>query len=283
MPIDALAQRLQELLACGSIPASTLSSSMRSRVEPLLWARCLVEVKSGGGKRVEIANRHALLEWIRSNYPSGLDGHQGALPPRAASVANFRDSKAGQSLAARPAFMRGFNGAVLHREDGVFPLGELTVAHGLAGVLVEAATPWQFAGVLGLVENFELFMHAEALVPDLDAVLWTAGRFSQHRLDWVAAMPEVQVVHLGDYDPVGLDEYMRLRRAMPRERVRLFVPDDFEERLVRFGHRDLLVASSAVLQRIRATAPKDVLAVLRVMDRHGKALEQEGLLIPMDL
>ncbi|MCB9609610.1 MAG: hypothetical protein H6716_23665 [Polyangiaceae bacterium] len=254
---------------------------MRTRLESLFWTGALVEVKAGGGKRVTVANRDALVEWIGSHYPSGLDGHEPGLPPRAAAVADFRNSKAGQPLAARPVFMRGFRGAVLHRANGVFPLAELTAAHRLAGVLVEAATPWQVAGVLGLVENFELFMHAETVLPGLDAVLWTAGRLSQNRLDWLAAMPEVQIVHLGDYDPVGLDEYMRVRAAMPRGRARLFVPDDFEERLVRFGQSDLLVASSAVLQRVRATAPRDVRAVLNIMDRHGKALEQEGLLIPL--
>lgn len=281
MPVDALAGRLQQLLQDGSIVASLLSRPMRKRLEPLFWAKALVEAKSGGGKRVVVANRDALVEWVGSNYPSGLDGHEPGLPPRASAVADFRDSKAGQPLAARPVFMRGFGGAVLRRPDGEFPLADLTVAHGLAGVLVEAAAPWQVEGVLGLVENFELFMHAETVIPGLDALLWTAGRFSQRRLDWVSAMPDVTVVHLGDYDPVGLDEYMRVRRSMPMGRARLFVPDDFEERLVRFGKSDLMVASAAVLQRVRATAPREILAVLEVMDRHGKALEQEGLLIPL--
>ena len=281
MSVDALADRLQQLLEDGSIIGSLLSRPMRKRLEALFWAKALVEVKAGGGKRVEVANRDALLEWVGSNYPSGLDGHEPGLPPRAAAVADYRDSKAGQPLAARPVFMRGFGGAVLRRPGGEFPLAELTAAHGLAGVLVEAAAPWQVEGVLGLVENFEMFMHAESVIPALDAVLWTAGRFSQHRLDWIAAMPEVEVIHLGDYDPVGLDEYLRVRRAMPKGRTRLFVPDDFEERLVRFGNSDLLVASAAILQRVRATAPREVRAVLEVMDRHGKALEQEGLLIPL--
>jgi hypothetical protein len=283
MPVDALAGRLQQLLQNGSIVGSVLSRPMRKRLESVFWANALVERKAGGGKRVVVANRDALIQWIGSNYPSGLDGHQPGLPPRAAAVADYGDSKAGRPLATRPVFMRGFRGAMLRRPDGEFPLAELTAAHGLAGVLVEAAAPWQVAGTLGLVENFEMFMHAEEVIPGIDAVLWTAGRFSQRRLDWIAAMPEVEVVHLGDYDPVGLDEYMRVRTTMPRGRARLFVPDDFEERLMRFGKSDLLIASSAVLERVRATASPEVRAVLEVMDRHGKALEQEGLLIPLGL
>ena len=167
----------------------------------------------------------------------------------------------------------------MRRATGELPLAALTAAHDLAGVLISPSDPWQFTGVLALVENIELFMHVEAVVPAIDAALWTAGRCDRRLLDWIASMPGVSVVHVGHYDPVGLDEYLRVRTALPEGRVALFVPADLEERLMKYGKSDLLLKSLPVLERVRRDAPEEVQRVLDVIDRHGKGLEQEALLI----
>lgn len=279
MPLDPLAARLTELLNGGSIVASLLSPSMRKRLGPLFEFKALIEEKAGGGKRVLVRDREVVERWVSTNYPSGLHGTEEALPARAEAVANFRDSKAGRKLTVLPLFMRGFGNAALKRRDQTLPLVSLTAAYGLAGVLVDLADPWQFDGTLALVENLELFRHVEEVVPDIDAALWTAGRFDQRALDWIAGMTGCRVLHVGDYDPVGLDEYLRVRNALPRGRAAMFVPGDFEYRLATYGKVHLLERSAAVLERVRRQAPIEVRAVLEVMDRHGKALEQEALLI----
>jgi hypothetical protein len=279
MPLDPLAARLTELLEDGSIVASLLSPSMRKRLGSLFEFKALIEEKAGGGKRVLVRDREAVERWVSTNYPSGLHGTEENLPARAEAVANFRDSKAGRKLTLLPLFMRGFGNAALKRRDETLPLASLTAAHELAGVLVDLADPWEFEGRLALVENLELFRHVEEVVPGIDAAIWTAGRFDQRALNWIAGMTDCRVLHVGDYDPVGLDEYLRLREALPSGRAALFVPGDFESRLETYGKVDLLERSAAVLERVRRQAPIEVRAVLEVMDRHGKALEQEGLLI----
>lgn len=279
MAVDALAGRLDLLLAEGSLVSSALSEPMRARLEPLFWTKALAETRAGAGKRVVLRDREAVERWIEVNYPSGLNGTDEVLPPRAEGVANYRDSKAGRPLVIRPVFMRGFGATTISRADGQLPLAELTATHDLAGVLVDPENPWCLDGVLALVENLELFVHVEEVVEDIDAALWTAGRLDQRVLDWIASMPSVQVLHVGDYDPVGLDEYMRVRAALPEGRANLFVPADLEERLVKYGKVDLLLRSIAVLERVRRDGPEEVQAVLAIIDKHGKALEQEGLLI----
>jgi len=279
MPVDALASRLQQLLAEGWVVSSALSRAMRARLEPLFFTEALTERKAGAGKHVVVRDREAVKSWIEVSYPSGLAGTGEDLPPRAEGVANYRDSKAGRPLVIRPAFMRGFGDTSLSRASGRLPLAELTRAHDLAGVLVDPADPWHLDGVLALVENLELFVHVEDVVQGIDAAIWTAGRLDQRVLDWIASMPSVRVLHVGDYDPVGLDEFLRVRAALPDGRAGLFVPQDFEERLVKYGKVDLLLRSVAVLERVRREGPEEVQEVLAVMDRHGKALEQEGLLI----
>ncbi len=281
MPVDALAGRLVALLRDGAVASSALSRSMRRSLQALFDFGVLREERAGAGRRVVVEDRTALVDWVKSQYPSGLEGAGNALPERAAAVATFRDSKGGKALAGRAVFLRGFGSAKLTRGDEVLPLADLTRQFGLAGVLVESAPTWKFEGTLVLVENFEVFLHAETLAPGADAALWTAGRVDGKLLDWLAEMPAVEVIHAGDYDPVGLDEYSRVAAALPG-RARLFVPDDFEQRLVRFGNPHLLAKSVSVLERVRRQGNAEVGAVLDAMDRHGLALEQEALLIPME-
>jgi hypothetical protein len=278
MALDPLADRLEVLLAEGSLVASELSRAMRARVSVLFELGVLAETKAGGGRRVVVQDEAALRAWISSAYPSGLSGVQGALPPRAESVANFADSKRGRSLAQRPVLMRGFGAATLHRESGTMPIGDLTSRHSVAAVLVERDAPWRLDGTLALVENFELFLHVERAVPGIDAALWYSGRVDRGLLDWIGGMPAVRVVHVADFDPVGLDEYLSAK-AVLGERATLFVPQNLADLVARFGNAELLLRSRAVLDRIRMHKDEALHSVLRVLDVCGKGLEQEALLV----
>src|SRR5258706_13574726 len=74
MALDALADRLQALLAEGSIVGSELSSAMRGRLTTLFRVGALTEVKAGGGKRVVLTDAAALRESIQRAYLSFLSG-----------------------------------------------------------------------------------------------------------------------------------------------------------------------------------------------------------------
>jgi len=132
-----------------------------------------------------------------------------------------------------------------------------------------------------IVENFEVFLHVDELLPALDAALYAAGRLSRRTIEWLTTLDDAQILHMGDYDPVGLDEYLRLRQALG-PRVTLHIPtdlDDFEDRVRRYGRPDLLQTSADLLATVRRRADPAVNQVLEILDRHGKALEQEALLI----
>jgi hypothetical protein len=251
---------------------------MRANLDTLFRVGALVEVKAGGGRRVVVQDEQTLRRWIEASYPSGLEGISGGLPPRAESVANFADSKRGRPIDLRLVFMRGFGSLVLRRAAGTLPLAELTREYDVAGVAVDPEDPWQLEGSLALVEGLEIFMHIER-VKDVDAALWYVGRLDQRLLPWLAEMPKATVLHMPDYDPVGLSTYLRIREAL-RDRVTLFVPEDLDALVARFGKTALLVDSAAELGGVRLRADNAARAVLDVLDRHGKGLEQESLLIP---
>ncbi|QDG52117.1 hypothetical protein FIV42_15605 [Persicimonas caeni] len=288
MSVDALADRLARLLDEGSCPASALSRAMRRRLQPLFNLGVLVERRAGAGFRVQLTSPEALLRWIAREYPYGLDGTDKELPSRARGMANFADSKRGRGVDASLLQLRGFGDAVLRHADGDMPVAELTRRFGVASLVLEEPFEWAFSGRLTIVENLEFFLSVEHLITDVEVALWSRGRTSSRVLNWLASPPMAQatVIHAGDYDPVGLDEYLKLADALSlvgeSTRVELFVPDDFVERLQRFGRAELLSDSAEVLERVRSQADDAVRGVLAEIDRIGKGLEQEGLLISLD-
>ncbi len=294
MQPDALAGRLLELLREGTLAASKLSERARVTLGPLFRTGVLREERAGRGRRVTIADESALRTWIAARYPSGLSvDADDDLPPRATSLSHVGHSKRGRQLEAEPLLLRGFGDAVLThgptvtaepcvmRPGVTLHLADTTRASGVASALLSEEYTWHFSGTFAIVENFEVFLHVDELLPALDAALYAAGRLSTRVIDWLTTLDDAQILHMGDYDPVGLDEYLRLRQALG-PRVTLHIPtdlDDFEDRVRRYGRPDLLQTSADLLATVRRRADPAVNQVLEILDRHGKALEQGALLI----
>ncbi len=90
-------------------------------------------------------------------------------------------------------------------------------------------------------------------------------------------MRTCEIVHFGDYDPVGVDEYLRLKKACPG-RVEMYVPDDLEALLSQYGKPALLENSKAILSRLRMEQDETARHLVSLMDRYNCGLEQEVLL-----
>ena len=240
-------------------------------------------------------------------------------PPRAAAVAAVRDAKRSRRGAAEPVLLRAFHPASLvkQRGTGILPVAgngrdaratresthtrtgiriekdleacstleldllTLTRSAGVAAVTLTQDVCWRFAGRLGIVENLEVFYHIERIVPTLDAALYAGGRLSERVVEWLAgeAMSATELTHFGDYDPVGLAEYLRLKRACG-SRVTLFLPVNLPTLMQRFGKGSLLSGRNAdLLRELRAETDPAVRTVVTLMDETGCGLEQEALLI----
>lgn len=279
MAIDALAEKLRLLLTQGTVSASRLSARDRLRLQGLFDAGVLVEEKSGAGRRVVLTNAESLLAFITRTYPTGLEGLSSELLPRSRAVMEQRDSKKSRELGPLTVLLRGFGEAQLQAGDLVLPVAQWTNVAGVAALRIADEKNWGFCGTLAVVENLEVFWHIEKIDHSVDIALFAQGRLSQRIVAWLssAAMAEAHIIHYGDYDPVGLDEYLRLKQARPL-RTRLYVPENLEDLLSRFGKRQLLDDSQAVLRRLRKSEDPDVAWIVAMMDRWGVGLEQEVLL-----
>lgn len=103
-----------------------------------------------------------------------------------------------------------------------------------------------------------------------------AGRL----LDWLASseLAACPIVHWGDYDPIGLAEYLRLKSRCGT-RVTTYVPDNLEPLLKRLGKRKLITGQADILNCRRAqTSDPHISRMIALFDKHHKGLEQELLL-----
>jgi hypothetical protein len=279
-PLDSLSRHLAILSDSSSLPASSISKADRQRLRTLFDAGVIEEVRLGAGRRLIVTNRTALRAFILSLYPSGLEGFKGDLPSRSRAVAERRDSK--KAIGKRPTILlaRGFNDCTFRKDESRLPVAEWTESAGVASLCLDAMAGWQYRGTLSLVENLETFWHIEKIAPSVDLAIYAEGRIGADVLNWLSSpgMIESKVIHFPDYDPVGMDEYLRIKRACP-ERTKLFLPVDLEMLFSRYGKAQLLHDSSAVLARLRKSVDIEVRYVVEFMDRYGVGLEQEALLI----
>lgn len=281
-PVDRLAGLLAKLQGAGTgIPASAISASARAALRPLFETGVLREDRQGSGRIVQVGNHVAFAAFIQRHYPSGLTHNAGtATATRAAAVAHLRDAKRATRPPGEPVMVRGFGASVLYRGDQQFSIAELTRTAGVAALLLDTAMPWQGTGTVAVVENLEAFLAVETVIPGLDWAIYASGRLSGHLLTWLAgpALAPCHLVHWGDYDPVGLDEYQRLLSACPG-RVELFVPDNLATLLARFGKPDLLAEQTAIFARLRQHSDPTIRALITLLDTHNVGLEQEILLL----
>lgn len=280
MAVDALALKLSLLLTEGKIASSRLTRRDRSCLQSLFDTGVLEEVPCGAGKRIVLKNRDAFDTFILRNYPSGLEGRAVSSTPRSKAVAELRDSKKARETGQPIVLLRGVDNCELQSGTEVLPVAQLTE---LAGVVAFhlGARDWEYTGLLAVVENLEVFWNFEKLGTGAQMALYAGGRLSGRILGWLSSqsMARARIIHCGDYDPVGLDEYLRLK-AVCSERAEIYLPNNLEALLSRYGKKELLNGNnSVVLARLRKTSDKDVRGLVKLIDRYGVGLEQEILLL----
>ncbi len=264
----------------GTLPASALSAVQKERLAPLFDAGVLSKERAGAGRRIVVNNPEALVSFSRDLFPSGLDGLQsGTDLPRAAGVRTVRDAKSAVTTWAEPLLLRGFGSAELVSEDRSLPVARLTELAGMAALRLEEPFRWGFSGSMAVAENLEFFLSIETSGITCDMVIYAGGRLSNRVIAWLVSplMYNTTVMHCGDYDPAGLQEFLRLRESLG-DRVSLYVPENLEKLLKKYGKPALLKDQAHLMDTIRSCRVHEVLNVIKIMEEHGMGLEQEVLL-----
>lgn len=286
---------LGRLVADGRLPMSQVSAGLKRQLSPLLEGGILQQRLSGSGEVLTVTQDREFRAWLSKNYPA-FDGGV-AIPEgaqRAAAVALRRDSKAtGDGVSRSIISMRAWEpGTNTVRIDGKpLEVTALTRTHNVAASVISNVTVLDLGRAQAmLVENLECFLAAETLGTAATLALYSGGRVSERLITCLARsqLGQTPLLHLPDYDPVGLDDYLRLKQQLG-ERVRLFVPSDLEQRFERFSATSLITEkrrNRELLEKFMAERPKpadwpcaESAQVFQLIRHHGAGLEQESLFI----
>ncbi|MCI0747256.1 MAG: hypothetical protein L0Y58_17770 [Verrucomicrobia subdivision 3 bacterium] len=272
--------KLQTLLADGSLPASGCGRAVLDFISPLFDGGVVAWRRSGGGRRLVVSDTNALRDFCATRFPE-VELPSGA-ESRVAGVGRFRDSKATSNTQPEIISVRVWRNDALVKNGSSAGAAEATATHGLFSFPLTRDCPYQLRGEWALVENPAVFDAFEKLHLNADAVLYGHGRISNRTLDWIVRTTNAgfRLLHLPDYDPVGLSEFVRLRSRLS-ERVVFHLPTDLGTRFARFSKRKLLAKrkSQAMLARLRKSGSCEIRQVVELIDRHNAGLEQEALLL----
>jgi hypothetical protein len=126
-----------------------------------------------------------------------------------------------------------------------------------------------------------VFHAFEKLGLDLSPAVYTGGRYSNRFLAWFASNVKagLKILHLPDYDPLGLTEFLRLYDRIG-EAVSLFTPN-YLQTLFRSHSKSALlgdVKNHRMLMELRKSNHPSIQHVVALIDESNAGLEQEGLL-----
>jgi hypothetical protein len=240
----------------------------------------VAEERSGGGRRLVVRDASALQEFSRLHFPDSPV--PGGLSSRATGVARFRDSKAFASDTPEIVSVRAWSEKALLQKGQPTGAAAATAQHGVFSLLLAGAAHYALRGPCALVENPAVFAQFEQFQLTVGLVVYGHGRASNRFVDWLSTMTssDFQLLHLPDYDPVGLTEFERLR-SRHGNRVRLHLPHDLDQQFARFSNRTLLkhANTQSMLASLRRAASPEVRHVVTLIDRYNAGLEQEALLL----
>lgn len=271
------------MLARGGLPLSACSNALLQVLRPVLDSGVVAEEKSGGGRRLVARDAVALRAFFAGRYPDA-QAFSGA-PNRIVSVGSFRDSKTLTNNAAEIVCVRAWSEGALLRDGLPVDVVSATREHGVFAFSLEVASPYSVRGVCALVENPVVFALVERLTLTVDLALYGRGRISNRLLDWLVQTnaPNCKLIHLPDYDPVGLNEFARIRARLG-DRVELHLPVNLPAHFARFAKRSLLEAANnqVLLRNLRRTTDPEIRSVIELIEHHNGGLEQEALLLDAD-
>lgn len=271
----------RRLLQAGTLPRSECSRSLVRILMPLLESGILRWEKAAGGQRLALMNQPAFERWLSQHFPHA-QLQDGVDSSRIQAVAHFRNTKALRSNLPEMVCLRSTRDGVLLRDGVPVETTRATREHGAFAFTLIDPTPYALTGDCALIENLAVFHSFERLGLTAGLAIWTGGISSTRFIDWLAANVNhgLRVLHLPDYDPVGLTEFLRNHERLG-EAVTLFLPNDLPA-LFRQHSNPLLLddpKNQRMLMKLRKARHPSVRQVVTLIEENNGGLEHEAIFI----
>jgi hypothetical protein len=152
----------------------------------------------------------------------------------------------------------------------------------MASIVIRQNEKWETDSPIALVENIDLLVYAKEYFANTafqGNILYYAGWAGAKTTHWLKTQHQAPELIFPDYDFVGLNNYLKLKKIFPE--LKLYIPDNLSEMIRRFGSKKKFVKQSlkySLMQR-----DKDVRSVFSLIQKYGKCLDQESLLLSKEL
>ena len=272
----------RRLLETGIFPRSGCGRSLIRALKPLFDSGVIRWEKAASGQRLVVTNVLAFQRWFLQHFPDGRLSEDSD-SSRVRAVAQYRDSKALRSNLPVIVCLRSIHDGVLLRDGVPVETTHATKEHGVFAFSLTNPTVYSLQGTCALIENLAVFQSFERLRLDAALAIWTTGATNSNRfLGWLASNVQrgLRILHLPDYDPVGLTEFLRHYKRLG-EAVTLYLPDDFAALFSSHSNASLLTKqkNQRLLMALRKSEHPIVRQVVTLMDECNRGLEHEATLI----
>jgi Uncharacterized protein conserved in bacteria C-term(DUF2220) len=284
-PQRTFLKRLRDAGTSG-IQRSSIPKTCKEMVDALLICGAISykPSPSGRGNRLCVVEGLAFQRFIEGRLPKGLDIDDDDLTDRASAIYLLADAKTVKQSTGQGIFVRSVKAGVsIGTTDGYVSVavGDLTERAGTAAIQLSDSKEWSFAGQVAVIENLDAYWKYEAVLSWIDLAVFANGRMSQRLLRWLAspALERCVFTHWGDYDPVGVSEYVRLSKHCPG-RVTVYAPPEVDILLPTHGKRSLVTDQRTYLDQLRSNDNDDyVRRMIGLFDKYRRGLEQEIFLL----
>lgn len=268
------------LIERGQLPSTQCGARFKAWLRPLLDTGMVREMRAGAGAAMRVIHPEPVQRFYEKAFPSmHADSDDGS---RVNGIALYRSSKALQNDTPLVLTTRVLQGGAVRIGGAVVEDGTATARDGVYAVKLTTDGHTQLVGKWVLIENPAVFhAHVRVFGTEWSALLLN-GRMPDRLIHWLTthSADELQLLHAPDYDPVGLDEFDRLQRALG-ERVALHIPHTLEELFAHYSDHTLLTQEKqqAFLRKHGGSAHPSIARIAALIGKHNAGLEQEALLI----
>jgi len=269
------------LLQEGMLPRSACTQSLIRALRPLFDASIVRWSKASGGQRLTVGDQEGYGRWFYQHFPQAeLSADNDS--SRIQAVAQFRNTKALPSNLPEIVCVRSTRDGVLQRDGEPVETTRGTKQHGVFAFTLADPTEYVLKGICALIENLAVFHSFEKLGLEPALAIWTGGISSNRFITWLAsnARHGLRVLHLPDYDPVGLSEFLRHYERLG-EAVTLYVPNNLPTLFRRHSNPSLLAdeKNQRTLMQLRNARHPAVQRVVALIDEFNGGLEHEAIFI----
>jgi len=175
----------------------------------------------------------------------------------------FRDTKATPVHKDRVIFIRGFKDIIVNNKE--IPLKEITQEHQLFSTVLKNMKTQKIC----FVENLQPFLNVEKLLGKDFVYIHFYGRFP--KIDILKNIECEEYLHFGDYDSVGLSEYLKASEVY--HNCELFIPDNFEYLSKEYSKRRK--EKDTIHKNVKISLKTEIIKIREQLETTGEYLEQQ--------